>query len=171
MQKLDDELINTILKDQLGKLGAGSGAAGGFVGGGLLSSLGGALGGYSGSRWVVALLRTIEYQKCMELPCTPEEAMHSAVSVLASMPSFNRWIHDAPHSTVPFFAAIVGSGFWQMNPTIVCLEVVPADNGNANVHIAAMAKEGLINQHSAEKAVKNIQELLCREGRTHSVRT
>ena len=169
MQKLDDELINSILKDQLGKLGAGGGAAGGFVGGGLLSSLGGVRGGYSGSRWVAGLLRTIEYRECMKLPCSPEKAMQSAVSVLASMPSFNDWIHDAPHSTVPFFAALVGSGFWNMNPTIVCLEVVPADNGNTDVHIAAMAKEGLINQNSAEKAVKTLRELLCREGCNHSV--
>lgn len=45
--------------------------------------------------------------------------------------------------------AMVGSGFSDLNPTILVLSVI--DN---KVFISASAKEGLIKQHSAEKAIK-----------------
>ena len=41
MQKLDEESTNDLLEKQLARLGACTGAIGGFAGGGLLSSLGG----------------------------------------------------------------------------------------------------------------------------------
>ena len=163
MQKLNEELTNDILEKQLGKLGARAGAIGGFAGGGLLSSLGGALGGYAGPKWMASRLRTIEYKESMELSCPPEKAIKNATSVLVTMPHFIEWLHDADQSAVPFLAALVGSGFGGMNPTVVCLEFIPIDDGNTNVHIAAKAKEGLINQKSAEKAVKNIRKLLHME--------
>ena len=160
MQKLDAEKTNSILKKQLGKLGAAAGAAGGLTGGGLLSSVGGALGGYSGSRWMAGILRTIEYSESMELPCSPEQAIHSATAILVGMRSFTQWVEEEPQSSSPFLAALVGSGFCRMNPTVVCLEFATLDDGTTVVHMAAQAKEGLINQKSAQKAVKNIRELL-----------
>lgn len=50
--------------------------------------------------------------------------------------------------------AIVRAGVANMNPAIV---VIMAD-GEA-VHLAAYAKEGLIKQHTAEKAVRRILEV------------
>lgn len=50
--------------------------------------------------------------------------------------------------------AIVRAGVANMNPAIV---VAMADGGN--VHLSAYAKEGLIKQHTAEKAVKRILEV------------
>ena len=163
MQKLDAEKTNAILQKQLGKLGAAAGAVGGLTGGGLLSSLGGALGGYTGSRWMASILRTIGYTESMEVPCSPEKAIKGAASALAAMPSFTRWIEDGPQCAKPFLAALVGSGFGKLNPTVVCLEFAAMNDGTTTVHMAAQAKEGLINQKSAQKAVKNIRELLLAE--------
>ena len=112
---------------------------------------------------MVNKLHTIEYKENMELSCPPEKVIKGAASVLGAMPPFIEWLHDADQSAVPFLAALVGSGFGGMNPTVVCLEFIPIDDGNTNVHIAAKAKEGLINQKSTEKAVKNIRKLLLLE--------
>ncbi|MBO4636907.1 MAG: hypothetical protein J5685_07150 [Clostridiales bacterium] len=51
--------------------------------------------------------------------------------------------------------ARIPSGIGGFNPAIV---VVASDNGT--VHLLAYAKEGLIKQHSAEKAIRAIRERL-----------
>ena len=52
-------------------------------------------------------------------------------------------------------AAIVQSGFANMNPAVV---VAMIDNNT--LYLASYAKEGLIKQHTAEKALKMIGEIL-----------
>ena len=51
--------------------------------------------------------------------------------------------------------AVVGSGFANMNPALVV-----AMMENQTLYLAAYAKEGLIKQHTAEKALKNIVDSL-----------
>lgn len=54
----------------------------------------------------------------------------------------------------------IGSGFLNMNPTSFAL-IVTVESELANkIVVVANAKEGLINQHSAEKAVKRIIDSL-----------
>ena len=163
MQKLNDEVLKAILEKQIGKLGVWSGALGGVAGSGLLASLGGALGGGFGARWAAGKLRAREYRDCLELPCPVEDTMKTAASTLGAMPKFMEWIHDEGHHDAPFVAALVGSGFFSMNPTILCLAFVPVETAATAVHMAALAKEGLINQKSAEKAVLLFKGLLLAE--------
>ena len=163
MRKLSEEELNDILKKQLGKLGTWAGAIGGFSGGGLLSGLGGALGGSSGARWAAGKLRSGEYKDSLDLPYPMEDAIKTAASILGAMPKFFEWIHDNCHHDAPFVAALVGSGFFAMNPTIICLEFAPTETTATTVHLSALAKEGLINQKSAEKAVNQLKGLLLAE--------
>ena len=51
--------------------------------------------------------------------------------------------------------AVVGSGFANMNPALVV-----AMMEDQTLYLAAYAKEGLIKQHTAEKALKNIVDSL-----------
>jgi hypothetical protein len=51
--------------------------------------------------------------------------------------------------------AVVGSGISNLNPTAVVIKII--DN---TVYAIATAKEGLIKQHSAEKAVKQFFDML-----------
>lgn len=51
--------------------------------------------------------------------------------------------------------AMVGSGFFNLNPTILVLHVI-----NHELSISAAAKEGLIKQHSAKKAVRKFISLI-----------
>ena len=57
-------------------------------------------------------------------------------------------------------SAIVGSGNMNLNPTIVHVQVVESSPSTTNVSLRALAKEGLIKQHSAARAVERIRELL-----------
>lgn len=50
---------------------------------------------------------------------------------------------------------MIGSGFWNLNPTIIVLQII-----NDEVHISAAAKEGLIKQHSAKKAINKFISLI-----------
>ena len=51
---------------------------------------------------------------------------------------------------------VVGSGFFNMNP--VCLTVVlePIDESQTRARVRGVAKEGLIPQHSAAKAIARL---------------
>ena len=53
-----------------------------------------------------------------------------------------------------------GSGWANMNSTIVDLLVRPHGGTRADLRIRARAKEGLLNQHSSEKAVRRVRDAL-----------
>jgi hypothetical protein len=57
-------------------------------------------------------------------------------------------------------SAIVGSGHLNLNPTIVHVMFVESTQALTHVSIRAVAKEGLVKQHSAKKAAENIRNLL-----------
>lgn len=59
-------------------------------------------------------------------------------------------------------SAVVGSGFLRMNPTLVHVQVVPADERTSHVTITAVAKEGLLKQHAAAKAAARFRGKLLR---------
>ncbi len=49
------------------------------------------------------------------------------------------------------FAAVVGAGFANMNPALVSVTI----EGDG-IHMTAYAKEGLVNQHTAESALSRV---------------
>lgn len=59
-------------------------------------------------------------------------------------------------SPLPSVGSVMGSGFWRLNPTCVVAEVVEVLDGRCLVRISGAAKEGLIKQRSAEKAVHRV---------------
>jgi hypothetical protein len=62
----------------------------------------------------------------------------------------------------PAICAIVGSGFLNMNPTLVRINIDPIGDKVSKVLIYGSAKEGLIKSKSGEKAVKKISAILER---------
>jgi len=50
-----------------------------------------------------------------------------------------------------------------LNPTIVQMQFAEASPISTNVIIRALAKEGIVKQHSAEKAVEIVKNLLLGE--------
>lgn len=53
------------------------------------------------------------------------------------------------HNEENYMICIVGSGVWSMNPAVVELSF-----GDTHMEITAWAKEGIIKQHTAEKAIQ-----------------
>jgi hypothetical protein len=56
--------------------------------------------------------------------------------------------------------AMVGSGFLNLNPAVVSVTVEKSLSGQTHVSIRGTAKEGLIKQHSGEKAACRLAEQL-----------
>lgn len=57
-------------------------------------------------------------------------------------------------------SAIVGAGLMNLNPTIIHISIVNSSQTSTEILIRAVAKEGIIKQQSAEKAVKRMVDRL-----------
>ena len=57
--------------------------------------------------------------------------------------------YDSPY---PCLSYIIRSGFLNMNPAVVHLEVIDVDKEGCRILVSAAAKEGLIKQKTAKKA-------------------
>ena len=53
-------------------------------------------------------------------------------------------------------SGVMGSGFFNMNPAVIIAILKPAKTGATIVLLKGYAKEGMIKQHSAQKAVQKI---------------
>ena len=56
-----------------------------------------------------------------------------------------------------------GSGWANMNFTLVMVEVWPHGSTRADLRIRGAAKEGLLNQRSSEKAVRRVRDALAKK--------
>lgn len=122
-----------------------------------LGSLGGAFGdnsgkmGALGAQFAARFLPTEQYTETVRFSLPPDKVLKYGYSVLAKMGALQKHADaDAPY---PFLAAVIGSGAFNMNPAVVYFEILDSDS---TVTITGTAKEGLIKQHTAEKAVKRV---------------
>ena len=77
--------------------------------------------------------------------------------------AFHSWGHvvrDDLESLEPVILALVGSGVCNMNPTVLEASLGHSDNGETEVLLTAHAKEGLIRQRTAEKAIARYRPIL-----------
>ena len=65
-------------------------------------------------------------------------------------------VEESDGSPYPMLKAVVGSGSLNMNPAVVFLEILEGSSDTCEITITAAAKEGLIKQHTAEKAVQRV---------------
>lgn len=143
---------NTILARELAKVGAVGGFAGALVPG--------AIGGYLGGKLAAQYLPTETSIASLQVPAGASETLHTAFQILQSMGRIST--DTADDSPLPRLAAVIGSGALGVNPTIVVITVSPGSGSESGVVIAGAAKEGLIKQHSAEKAVKRVKEMFVK---------
>jgi len=61
---------------------------------------------------------------------------------------------------LPSISAIVGSGFLNLNPALVRVQVEPIAEDCTRISVHGVAKEGLIKQRAGEKAARRIVDLL-----------
>ena len=110
----------------------------------------GKLGG-SGARWITKLLPCVAHEIKFDLPCCEEAASF----VASSLSSFSQPIPELP--SIPAegtYYALVGSGHLNMNPTVIRVKI----EGHT-ISIRGVAKEGLVKQHSARRAVERFEQI------------
>jgi hypothetical protein len=132
------------LAREIGKVGAFSGAG---------------MGGYWGANLVARFLPKERFQLELELQADPHTVLEKAYAFLSS----NGGITDSDElqdSHYPTISGVIGSGFWNMNPAILHVEFVAVDGETCRVLLTGAAKEGLIKQRTAEKAVMRLAEAL-----------
>ena len=56
----------------------------------------------------------------------------------------------------PMIAGVVGSGFLRLNPAVIEVRFAPLDGGRCWATVIGTAKEGMVKQRTAEKAVQRI---------------
>lgn len=56
--------------------------------------------------------------------------------------------------------ALIGSGFFNMNPALVTVEIYQISSNQTHITIRGVAKEGLIKQRAGEKAARLIAQRL-----------
>lgn len=147
-----EENQDQILQRELAKIGALGGFVGGFAPG--------AIGGYLGAKFSSRFLPTETHSETIDLQLPAAQALTVAHGVLQGIGRIT--IGETEPSTLPQLTAVVGSGALNMNPTIVAITIAPTSETASAASISAAAKEGLIKQHSAKKAVARVQELLAK---------
>jgi hypothetical protein len=92
----------------------------------------------------------------LELAEPPEVALRRAADVLREHGS----LRDLGRNhAAPTVAAVIPSGFANMNPALVVVAVAPAADGS-RVRLEGYALEGLIRQRAAAKAARRVADLL-----------
>jgi hypothetical protein len=106
----------------------------------------GKLGGF-GARFVARFLPDVAYEATCEVAASEEELRLAVAEI------FNELGAEVPQ--LPGLAVVFGSGEMNLNPAIVTATVSPSPSG-ASVLLRGVAKEGLIKQDTARKAVERV---------------
>lgn len=119
----------------------------------------GKLGGFL-ARWLSQWLPNDVFELTIEVNSPLEQNLDTIFNLLSREGKIieNQWMH--PHR--PSVSLLVESGFRNLNPALVKVQVVPAIAGVTKLSIVGTAKEGLIKQHAGKKAANRIANLLLR---------
>lgn len=111
-----------------------------------------------GARAAARTLPTEEYETTFDLKANADVAMALATRTLQSIGKLTDDFSSSNQAGT--ISAIVGSGQMNLNPTVVHVSLNELSKDSCRVSIRGLAKEGLIKQQSAIKAVERIQQLL-----------
>jgi hypothetical protein len=134
---LNDDEIKQILVNELTKVGAATGAADG--------SLNGAAAGAAGARMAGKINKVKSYSETRQFNMPGPQLLALIQNMFDNNPP------ETSQAGSLYFKKLTHSGFLNMNPTILIASIQ-----NNEVQFSGYALEGLINQHSAEKAVKSL---------------
>ena len=140
-----------LLARELGKIGA----LGGRIGGGAAGALGGSLGAGLAARFLPS-------EQCRKEVTVSLDAVRVLTELAFFLHREGRLADEREAGTSPYpkMSGVLGSGFFKLNPTVVHVEVIGVDDHACTLLVSGAAKEGLIRQRSAEKAVGRIVAFL-----------
>lgn len=134
-----------LLDERVADMGEAGGKLGGKLGGGLLGKLGGASGGRKGAQLGTKLLKLDVQERSVPAPGGGEAAVREALLALGD---------EQPPGDPSWPLRVFKSGGLS-NPVVVEARLA----GDA-VHLRASAREGLIKQKTAAKALDEIERAL-----------
>ena len=143
-----------ILSKELAKLTGLSSSVGRPVSGHTDGVLGAGLPAALGTQFAERFLPTERYCDKFQMPMSPEKALKRGCSALAKMGAMEG--DEGAQAPYPFLKAVVRSGFMGMNPAVVFFEILDGDASSREVTVTAAAKEGPIEQQTAQKAVQSV---------------
>ena len=100
-----------------------------------------------------------QFQRRVSVSGDPAQVLAKATSFFADKGRIAD-DHEASTSQYPKVSGVVEAGFFNMNPTLVHIEVISVDDASCTLLLSGSAKEGLIKQQSAEKAVGRVADFL-----------
>lgn len=116
----------------------------------------GELGG-SGGVLGAHLLKTDEVHDMIHIAKDLKESMELVTYYFKEC---GKLIDASEYSEVPIVSACVGSGFGNLNPAVLCVEFVVQPDNSTILYITGYAKEGLIKQKTAIKAIERLKHSL-----------
>ena len=102
-------------------------------------------------------LPSVSFETQLEIEQSSSVIARSVEEMLANIGKRIPELDSDPDTGV--FNAVIGSGHLNLNPTIICIQLRSLGSRTA-VSIRAVAKEGLIKQHSAQVAVDKVKAAL-----------
>jgi hypothetical protein len=135
-----------LLAGRLGDIGADAGAIGAAAAG----APRGAAGGRAGARLAARLLRSRHHEAdyVADAPISETAAVLSGAFAQLGTAVDGRSEPGGGH-----VRGLVGAGVRNLNPAVVRATLAPRPGGGCDVHLTATAKEGLIGQDTARKAI------------------
>ena len=133
---------------------------------GKVGSLAGKMSGVTGAEQGGSLAARLTARYLPTEQCRQQLARHetrppfSSCMFISHIARPHRQRRRERHLEFPKISAVIGSGFLKMNPAVVHVEVVGVDDHGCTLQITGAAKEGLIRQRTAEKAVARVVEFL-----------
>jgi hypothetical protein len=107
-------------------------------------------------------LPTVAFRQTVVREESLEDAVRAAHTAAKGSPGFKELLENPENIAGPAVFAIIGSGVKNMNPAVICATFEYVDDNATKIHIVGSAKEGLIKQKTAEKAVMRVAKGLCR---------
>ena len=157
MTKIDELLVR-----ELGKVGASSGDIAESLGENIGIPTSGAItsmGGSFGAKIAAKFLPTEQHKVELTIRSDPRFILTKAYAFISSNGRVTG-SEEIDKSSFPAISGVVGSGFLNMNPTILSCEISAIADDSCTVIVSGAAKEGLIKQRSAAKAVDRLAAAL-----------
>jgi len=123
-----------------------------------LGKLAGFFGGGFGARFAARRLPVEESEASLGVPGRCIEIRNDLSLILQSVGKLtDEFASEIPGDSL---SALIGSGHMNLNPTIVHVRIVEKSDGSTLLLFRALAKEGLVKQRSAERAIERITALV-----------
>lgn len=115
-----------------------------------LGKLEGLFVGLSPTSFVAGFLPTERATASFSTAMSPESAVRRSADLLGAIGTLQEPVEPTDH---PALWAVVGSGFGGLNPCLLAVEFAASESGGTEIVVSGAAKEGLIKQKTAKRAV------------------